>query len=145
MTSSIAKKRILKDIQAFSKSPVEGIDLLDGENQKMIFVRIHGAKGTLYEGECYMLKMELSEDYPLSPPKVQFIHKIPKHPHVYPNGSICLDIISKKEWTPNMSLQGIAISVQSMLSSAKQKISPPDANVFMALGAPTHWSFHDAV
>lgn len=61
----------------------------------------------------------------MKPPVVYFLKPIPKHEHVYSNGDICLSLLGK-DWQPTMTAQGIAVSILSMLSSAKEKKTPPD-------------------
>ena len=107
-----------------------------------------GAEGTIYAGEKYRLKFTFPSNYPFSPPSVHFLHPIPKHEHVYTNGDICLNLLGillrhntsenidvvivftsaflGPGWMPTMTAQGIAISILSMLSSAREKKVPPD-------------------
>lgn len=92
---------------------------------KSWIVTINGANETKYEGESYQLKFIFPSDYPMKPPIVYFLKPIPKHEHVYSNGDICLSLLGK-DWQPTMTAQGIAVSILSMLSSAKEKKTPPD-------------------
>lgn len=45
--------------------------------------------------------------------------------HVYTNGDICLDLLGKG-WKPQITIRTLAISILSMLSSCKEKGTPPD-------------------
>jgi len=85
-----------------------------------------GAKGTIYEGEVFKLRIEFPKDYPTVPPSVYFLKKfIPLHEHVYTNGDICLSLLGNG-WRPTMSAQSIAVSILSILSSAQSKNLPMD-------------------
>ena len=54
--------------------------------------------------------------------KVNFVPpRVPLHPHVFSNGDICLSILTK-DWAPTLHVQGVCLSVLSMLSSCKSKV-----------------------
>ena len=48
---------------------------------------------------------------------------MPIHEHIYANGHICLSILGDG-WTPALTLENVALSILSMLSSAKVKKRP---------------------
>ncbi len=93
-------------------------------------VKIIGANETKYEGEQFRLRFIFPIDYPIKPPTVYFLNPIPKHEHVYSNGDICLSVLGK-DWQPIMTAQSIAVSILSMLSSAKEKKIPTDNAIRM--------------
>lgn len=67
-------------------------------------------------------------DYPSKPPSAYFLQPTPRHEHVYTNGDICLNLLGR-DWRPNMSASMLALSILSMLSSAKEKKIPQDNHV----------------
>ncbi len=86
-------------------------------------VRLTGATGTLYEGERFKLQFKFSPKYPFDSPEVTFTgDNIPMHPHIYSNGHICLSILTD-DWSPALSVQAVCLSIISMLSSCKEKVS----------------------
>eukprot|EP00619_Florenciella_sp_RCC1007_P009915 CAMPEP_0205930178 /NCGR_PEP_ID=MMETSP1325-20131115/25740_1 /ASSEMBLY_ACC=CAM_ASM_000708 /TAXON_ID=236786 /ORGANISM="Florenciella sp., Strain RCC1007" /LENGTH=92 /DNA_ID=CAMNT_0053299513 /DNA_START=1 /DNA_END=275 /DNA_ORIENTATION=+ len=87
-------------------------------------VTLNGVEGTLFEGEKHKLRIEFPREYPAKPPSVYFLKPTPRHPHVYTNGDICLDLLGKG-WKPQITTRTLAISILSMLSSAKEKGIPP--------------------
>ena len=50
---------------------------------------------------------------------------VPIHPHIYGNGHICLNILGS-DWSPALTAKSICMSIMSMLSSATEKVPPPD-------------------
>ncbi len=85
------------------------------------------------------------QEYPSKPPSVYFLKPVPKHMHVYSNGDICLNLLGR-DWRPAMTAQMLAVSILSMLSSAKQKTIPQD-NAMHADSPPgqqqDNWMYHD--
>eukprot|EP01035_Chromulina_nebulosa_P019224 gene19224-25075_t len=137
--------RLLREIKEFTSNPPAGCSLKVGKNIRQWIVTIQGAKDTIYEGEEYNLKMIFSKDYPSKPPTVYFLKPCPKHVHVYSNGDICLNLLGR-DWRPGMTAESVAISILSMLSSAKEKKIPPD-NALHSDNAPgmqqDNWMYHD--
>ena len=137
--------RIQKEIKSFLESPPDGCKLIVGSNIRSWIVCITGAPGTIYSGEEYKLKINFPKDYPTKPPSVYFLKPCPRHQHVYTNGDICLNLLGK-DWRPTMTAQMLAISILSMLSSAKEKKIPQD-NAMHAEAVPgqqqENWMYHD--
>ena len=88
-------------------------------------ITVTGQEGTIYSGEEYRLKFIFPSTYPERPPAVYFLKPVPRHEHVYSNGDICLNLLGR-DWQPAMTARGVAISILSMLSSARIKKLPPD-------------------
>jgi ubiquitin-conjugating enzyme E2 W len=85
-------------------------------------IEITGAPKTLYEGEKFILEFTFGPKYPFDSPEVMFIGaNIPKHPHVYSNGHICLSTVSD-DWTPSLTVETVCLSILSMLSNCKKKV-----------------------
>ena len=101
-------------------------------------VKLTGAKGTVYEGEIYRLRIRFHPDYPGQPPEITFMRPAPVHEHIYSDGKICLNILYN-DWNPKLDVKAVALSLLSMLSSAKKKGRPPDNNstVVMSRGQKT--------
>ncbi|KAL1505065.1 hypothetical protein AB1Y20_008825 [Prymnesium parvum] len=146
-----ARKRVLRDLrrlkQAFAQDPLLGIEVEDCEVITDWVVKITGAKGTVYEGEIYRIRVRFHPDYPTAPPEVTFMRPAPVHEHIYSDGKICLNILYS-DWDPKMDVKSVCLSLLSMLSSAKKKSRPPDndSTVVMSQGQKTRnmqWEFHD--
>ena len=74
---------------------------------------ITGPSSTPYENLTFKLSLEFPANYPYSPPTVLFKTPI-YHPNVDFSGRICLDIL-KDKWSAVMNVQGVLVSLQSLL------------------------------
>lgn len=107
---------------------------------------IIGAKGTLYEGETFILQIRFTEDYPIDSPEVYFLQPAPIHPHIYSNGHICLNILGN-DWSPALTIQNVCLSILSMLSSCDIKELPRDNARYIATASKSpkksNFLYHD--
>lgn len=118
------RKRILKESQALSREAHAGIEFIPTDEITHWFVNITANDNQLYTGKLFNLEIIIGDDYPIGPPRVQFVQdqnvvprvEVPVHPHIYSNGHICLDILGDG-WTPVQNIQSVAISIHSMLVS----------------------------
>jgi len=55
-------------------------------------VLFEGPEGTLYEGGYFKAVLKFPNDYPNSPPDMQFKSKM-WHPNIYPDGKVCISIL----------------------------------------------------
>jgi ubiquitin-conjugating enzyme E2 W len=144
-SSNSGLARIQKELQEFMARPPSHCKVEVGSNIRQWVVTITGAEGTIYAGESYKLQFKFPKDYPSKPPVVYFLKPVPRHVHVYSNGDICLNLLGKG-WAPGMTAESIAVSILSMLSSAKEKKIPPD-NALHSDNAPgmqqDNWMYHD--
>jgi ubiquitin-conjugating enzyme E2 W len=143
--SSSANTRLQKEIKQFLENPPDNCKLNVGSNIRVWVINIKGSDGTIYAGEEYKLKMIFPKDYPSKPPSVYFLKPCPRHEHVYSNGDICLNLLGR-DWRPTLTAQTLAVSILSMLSSAKEKTLPQD-NAMHADSPPgqqqENWMYHD--
>uniref|UniRef100_A0A672T3H1 N-terminal E2 ubiquitin-conjugating enzyme n=1 Tax=Sinocyclocheilus grahami TaxID=75366 RepID=A0A672T3H1_SINGR len=128
--------RLQKELLALQNDPPPGMTLNEKSVQNTItqwIVDMEGASGTLYEGEKFQLLFKFSGRYPFDSPQVMFTgDNIPVHPHVYSNGHICLSILTE-DWSPALSVQSVCLSIISMLSSCKEKVSVSRNNAVVSL------------
>ena len=86
-----------------------------------------GPESTVYEGGVFTARLTFPSDYPLSPPKMQFVSDM-FHPNVYPDGRVCISILHapgedplgyesiSERWSPVQSIEKVLLSVVSMLA-----------------------------
>lgn len=74
-------------------------------------------------GGVFHLELFLTEDYPMTAPKVRFLTKI-YHPNIDKLGRICLDIL-KDKWSPALQIRTVLLSIQALLSAPN-----PDGKTF---------------
>lgn len=112
--STPAKRRIMRDFKDLESKLDSGVNAAPNSEDIMKWEAvIFGPEGTPFEGGTFKLKMEFSNSYPMSPPKVKFMTKM-FHPNIYANGSVCLDILQNR-WSPSYSIHSVLISIQSLL------------------------------
>ncbi|KAJ1949314.1 hypothetical protein EC988_004822 [Linderina pennispora] len=139
-------KRLLRELTRLKKTPCPHISLQSTDSLETWFVDIKGVDNTLYANENFTLQFKFTREYPIEAPEVTFIGNVPLHPHVYSNGHICLSILYQY-WTPVLTVDGICLSILSMLSSCEKKELPRKNDVYIKKAGPspkdTAWIFDD--
>lgn len=93
----------------------------DKSNFIQLYLMIIGPKGTPYEDGFLFFQLNFTSKYPYEPPYVVFLNKdknVRIHPNLYSNGKVCLSILGTwpgPKWVPTMSLNTIALTLQSIL------------------------------
>ena len=84
---------------------------------------IKGPPSSPFEGHDFLLRLDVSPEYPLTPPAVRFVTKC-FHPNInFHTGEICMDILKSKEWSPAWTLQSACRAVQSLLADPNSEVS----------------------
>ena len=117
MASKTCLKRLVKELNDFNQNPPEFCaagPISDNDIQKWQLAFL-GPPDTPYENGVFFLSVKFPNDYPLSPPDVQFITPI-LHCNINDSGYICLDIIKSGEWSPALTISSVLISIISLLN-----------------------------
>ena len=118
------------------------------DEEKLIWhVTFEGAQGSLYQGEVFTLQFRFTDQYPFESPEVMFKGTPPVHEHIYSCGYICLSTLDT-DWTPALKTSSVCLSILSMLSSATEKVKPPNdetSSAYMIHKSPKdiNWVFED--
>ncbi|KAG0229997.1 hypothetical protein BGW41_002817 [Actinomortierella wolfii] len=112
--SPAAVRKVTRELYAILDDPPEGIRLILNEDSITdIQAWILGPEGTPYEGGCFRIRIQLSPDFPNSPPKCYFLTKI-FHPNVSPQGDVCVNTL-KKDWKKELGIRHILLVVKCLL------------------------------
>ena len=128
----IAFKRISKDIQEITKNPVEGIGIIQYENDFLKYIVNIQLMSGIYKGFCLQLLLTFSESYPTKPPKIlifpgqNFDGRYHHHVFSDDNGfyKFCFDLLDNDfmktdeentGWNPSYTISSLLIQVQNFL------------------------------
>jgi len=111
---TVARKRLMRDLNKLHKDGLQGVSAAPNENDIMSWTAvIFGPEDTQWQGGTFTLEVKFTEEFPTKPPHVRFVSRM-FHPNVYNNGEICLDIL-QNQWSPIYDISAILTSVQSLL------------------------------
>ncbi|CAE6516571.1 unnamed protein product [Rhizoctonia solani] len=110
-------RRAGKEIQSLQKSPIEGLTVIPGEDNILLWdCSIKARDNSPYKKGTFKFKVELPQEYPFKPPVVTFQTKI-YHPGINEEGQICLPLL-RDEWKP-------ATPMSTVLSTILEKVNNP--------------------
>ena len=130
MSNQAIKRIATRDMKELNKMNIndQGIYIhFNEENIMKAVALIIGPEGTPFENGVLYFKIDFPNNYPFSPPKVQYYStsKNRIHPNLYVGrshndylGKVCLSIIntwSGPKWTSIMHIGSILLSIQSLL------------------------------
>ena len=100
----------------FAEDPPWGIYGRPREDNILLWdAVICGPFDTPFDGGIFKLTIQFSEDHPYKPPVIEFVSKM-FHPNIFEkDGTLNLDILSIRNWTPALTVSSLLISIQSLL------------------------------
>lgn len=127
-------RRLLKEFQGLQQASLPGITVLDDSDMCNYRLEI-ATENPLYANQTHLLKIDIGPEYPVDSPLVYFVgsdhYVIPRHPHIYSNGHICLNVLGK-DWTPACGVEAVVLSIQSVLSHNNVAEWPVDNERYVA-------------
>ncbi|KAJ3124834.1 Ubiquitin-conjugating enzyme E2 G2 [Physocladia obscura] len=129
MSKNTAIKRLMTEYRELTVNAPEGITAgpIREDNVFEWEALISGPADTPYEDGVFVASLRFPNDYPLSPPQMQFVPPL-FHPNVYDDGRVCISILhapgddplgyelASERWSPVQSVEKILLSVVSMLA-----------------------------
>ena len=136
---ALAIKRINKDINEITKSPVEGIGIVSINDDPMKYVVNLRLMQGIYEGYCLQLLLTFTDNYPTKPPKILIFPNQAisgeYHHHIFPDNSqdenghhfkkFCFDLLDNDfmststehtGWNPSYSISSLLLQVQNFIA-----------------------------
>jgi ubiquitin-protein ligase len=131
-TSILYEKRIYQELRDTSRLLADYVHVQPiGDSLRVFLGSMEGPPGSPYEDGMFHVVFVLPRTYPMKPPHCRFITKI-YHPNIDLRGKICLDILTD-HWGPSMTLNGILISIVSILDDPgiEEPLVPEIAELFL--------------
>lgn len=123
-----AHRRLLRDYKKLTAQSPDGIAAAPVGDDLFKWVGIIiGPQGTAWEGGVWKLDMAFPQEYPAKPPTVRFQSEV-FHPNVYPQGTICLDILRTAGWSPSYDVSAILVAIQALLTDPDAPVGMDEAN-----------------
>ena len=111
------RRRIARDIAELAENgfDVRGDDGDEEPSLNQFQTTVTGPKDSPYEGCVFWVRFTIPEEFPFKSPSVGFVTKI-LHPNIdEASGSVCLDALNTKGWSPSFTVRHIAESVLPFL------------------------------
>ena len=118
---SISLNRLNKELKEYNKqNNSSDIKLYLRDDSTNIYnweAIIRGPPDTPYSKGKFVIKIDVPQEYPISPPKCKFITKI-FHPNIhFETGEICFELFLKDKWTPTLTIESVCRALIDLLSN----------------------------
>ncbi|KAK5641456.1 hypothetical protein RI129_010003 [Pyrocoelia pectoralis] len=121
-------KTVQKEFKLFKESLPPGLWIRAyGNRMDLLSVMIEGPKDTPYEDGLFLFDLQLSRDYPLSPPLCHYISYSSErlNPNLYVEGTVCISLLgtwlgrSTEVWSTSSTLLQLIVSIQGLILVAE--------------------------
>lgn len=121
-------KAVQKEYKLLQESLPPGVWVRSyGNRLDLLSVMIRGPNKTPYEDGLFLFDVQLSPDYPRSPPYVQYISYSSErlNPNLYVDGKVCISLLGtwlgrgSEVWGSNSTLLQLIVSIQGLILVAE--------------------------
>lgn len=121
-------KSVQKEYKLLQESLPPGVWVRSyGNRLDLLSVMIRGPNKTPYEDGLFVFDVQLSSDYPRSPPYVHYISYSSErlNPNLYVDGKVCISLLGtwlgrgSEVWGPNSTLLQLIVSIQGLILVAE--------------------------
>ena len=111
----VATLRLASDLRSIQADAPAGCSASPANDYNLFSwnATIVGPDESPWEGGIFTLRLQFPDQYPDKAPRVKFTTEM-FHPNIFPDGTLCLDIIQDK-WKPIYTVSTILASIQSLL------------------------------
>lgn len=118
--------RLIEDIKEITKNPLESQGIYykhDETNMLVGYAMIIGPDDTPYQKGFYFFKFNFPTNYPLSPPKVDYMTNDGHtrfNPNLYRNGKVCLSVLNTwkgDSWTGCQTISSVLLHLCTTLNN----------------------------
>lgn len=118
--------RLIEDIKEITKNPLESQGIYykhDETNMLVGYAMIIGPDDTPYQKGFYFFKFNFPTNYPLSPPKVEYLTNDGHtrfNPNLYRNGKVCLSVLNTwkgDSWTGCQTISSVLLHLCTTLNN----------------------------
>ena len=136
MSLNLGEKRLLKDVIDINKTPLHdhGIYYIhDDEDIKKGYAMIFGPPDTIYSYGIYFFKFKFPNDYPYSPPRVEYLtngDNVRFNPNLYRNGKVCISILNTwngPQWSSCQTISSVLLTLVTLFHN-KPLLNEPGIN-----------------
>ena len=130
--------RLIEDIKEITKNPLENQGIYykhDDTNMLVGYAMIVGPDDTPYEKGFYFFKFNFPTNYPLSPPKVDYMTNDGStrfNPNLYRNGKVCLSVLNTwkgDSWTGCQTISSVLLHLCTTLNNTPLCNEPGVSNL----------------
>jgi ubiquitin-protein ligase len=134
--NNLSGRILVKQLENYNKDPIDNVIIEQDQSNmfKLNFI-ITGPEGTPWDSHIMLGKIDIPNDYPMSPPKIKFTSRT-YHPNIYNDGKVCLSILNLNQdetgyfrkselWSPVLDFRCVFLCIMNLFHEPNLE-SPAD-------------------